>query len=113
MASIQVTHITGSTYDVTVDDGRGTTRHAVTVWPSDVARYAPDATPEALIEASFEFLLEREPKEAILRKFKTLQPNQFSSSGMGWSRPADPNDPLNHAKNRRVEIKGYPLEAAH
>jgi NitT/TauT family transport system substrate-binding protein len=52
-------------------------------------------------------------KEAILRKFKSLQPNQFSSSGMGWSKPADPNDPLNHAKNRRVEIKVYPLEAAH
>jgi flagellar motor protein MotB len=29
---------------------------------------------------------------------------------MGWSAPADPNDPLNHAKNRRVEIKVYPLE---
>jgi hypothetical protein len=39
------------------------------VWPSDVARYAPDATPEALLEASFEFLLEREPKDAILRRF--------------------------------------------
>ena len=70
MPTIQVTHITGSTYDVVVDDGRGTSRHEVTVWPSDMARYAPDATPEALIEASFEFLLEREPKEAILRKFE-------------------------------------------
>jgi len=52
-------------------------------------------------------------KEAIIRKFKSLQPNQFSSAGMGWAKPADPNDPLNHAKNRRVEIKVYPLEAAH
>jgi outer membrane protein OmpA-like peptidoglycan-associated protein len=50
-------------------------------------------------------------KEAILRKFTTLQPNQFSASGQGWSRPADPNDPLNHAKNRRVEIKVYPAES--
>lgn len=50
-------------------------------------------------------------KEAIVRKFPTLQPNQFSASGLGWSRPADPNDPLNHVKNRRVEIKVYPLEA--
>jgi flagellar motor protein MotB len=40
-----------------------------------------------------------------------LQPNQFSASGQGWSRPADPNDPLNHAKNRRVEIKVYPAES--
>ena len=50
-------------------------------------------------------------KEAIVRKFPTLQPNQFSASGMGWKRPLDPADPLNHAKNRRVEIKVYPLEA--
>lgn len=50
-------------------------------------------------------------KEAILKKFPTLQPNQFSVSGMGWQRPADPGDPLNQAKNRRVEVKVYPLEA--
>lgn len=50
-------------------------------------------------------------KQALLRKFKTLQPNQFVTSGMGWDRPADPNDPMNHAKNRRVEVKVYPLEA--
>ena len=70
MARIGITHRTGGIYDVIVDDGRGTTIHEVTVWPSDVARYAPDATPETLIEASFIFLLEREPKEAILRKFE-------------------------------------------
>jgi flagellar motor protein MotB len=29
---------------------------------------------------------------------------------MGWDRPADSNDPLNQAKNRRVEIKVYPAE---
>ena len=50
-------------------------------------------------------------KEAIIRKFGTLQPNQFSTSGVGWNRPADPNDPMNQAKNRRVEIKVYPAEA--
>lgn len=50
-------------------------------------------------------------KEALVRKFPTLQPNQFTASGMGWDRPADQGDPANHAKNRRVEIKVYPLEA--
>jgi NitT/TauT family transport system substrate-binding protein len=50
-------------------------------------------------------------KEAILKKFPTLQPNQFSVSGVGWGRPADPGDPMNQAKNRRVEVKVYPLEA--
>jgi NitT/TauT family transport system substrate-binding protein len=50
-------------------------------------------------------------KESIVRKFPTLQPNQFSAAGMGWDRPASPSDPENHAKNRRVEIKVYPAEA--
>ena len=50
-------------------------------------------------------------KEAIVRKFASLQPNQFSTAGVGWDRPADPSDPENHAKNRRVEVKVYPAEA--
>jgi NitT/TauT family transport system substrate-binding protein len=50
-------------------------------------------------------------KEAIVRKFASVQPNQFSATGAGWDRPADPSDPDNNAKNRRVEIKVYPAEA--
>jgi NitT/TauT family transport system substrate-binding protein len=50
-------------------------------------------------------------KESILRKFPSLQPNQFSTAGMGWDRPADTADPDNNAKNRRVEVKVYPAEA--
>ena len=69
-ASITVSHRAGSTYEVRVQDGQGSTTHEVTVWPSDVARYAPEATPEQLLEASFQFLLEREPKESILRTFE-------------------------------------------
>jgi outer membrane protein OmpA-like peptidoglycan-associated protein len=50
-------------------------------------------------------------KQALIRKFPSLQPNQFTAVGRGWDRPADANDPNNHAKNRRVEIKVYPLES--
>ena len=50
-------------------------------------------------------------KEAMVAKFPTLQPNQFSTTGLGWDKPADSADPDNHAKNRRVEIKVYPAEA--
>jgi NitT/TauT family transport system substrate-binding protein len=50
-------------------------------------------------------------KEALVRKFPTLQPNQFSTAGLGWDRPADQSDPGNAAKNRRVEVKIYPAEA--
>jgi NitT/TauT family transport system substrate-binding protein len=50
-------------------------------------------------------------KQALVRKFPSLQPNQFTTVGRGWDKPADPNDPNNFAKNRRVEIKVYPLES--
>jgi NitT/TauT family transport system substrate-binding protein len=50
-------------------------------------------------------------KEALVRKFPSLQPNQFASAGAGWDRPFDSADPENSAKNRRVEIKVYPAEA--
>ncbi|MFN0251876.1 MAG: phosphate ABC transporter substrate-binding/OmpA family protein [Kofleriaceae bacterium] len=49
-------------------------------------------------------------KEALVNKFK-MAPNQFTATGFGWSRPADPKDPDNHAKNRRVEVKVVPAEA--
>jgi hypothetical protein len=49
-------------------------------------------------------------KEALVNKFK-MQPNQFSVQGFGWQKPADPKDPDNHAKNRRVEVKVVPAEA--
>ena len=56
---------------VTVDDGDGTpSSHDVTVTTGDLANLAPDATdPEDLVRRSFEFLLEREPKASILRRF--------------------------------------------
>ena len=49
-------------------------------------------------------------KEALVNAFNNLNPNQFSVEGVGWERPADPSDPLNHALNRRVEIKVIALE---
>jgi outer membrane protein OmpA-like peptidoglycan-associated protein len=51
-------------------------------------------------------------KEALLKKYKNLDPNRFNVDGVGWDRPADPNDANNHAKNRRVEIKVYTAEKA-
>jgi hypothetical protein len=44
--------------------------HQVTLVPKDCARLAGETvTPEKLIQKSFEFLLEREPKESILGRF--------------------------------------------
>ncbi len=58
---------------VRVSDDRTTTEHEVTVDEIDL----PDALDgaeladiERLVTATFEFLLEREPKESILRRFE-------------------------------------------
>jgi ABC-type nitrate/sulfonate/bicarbonate transport system substrate-binding protein len=48
-------------------------------------------------------------KAALVDKFEFDQ-NRFAVDGAGWDRPADPEQPNDHAKNRRVEIKVYSAE---
>ncbi len=48
-------------------------------------------------------------RRALVEKYK-FDPNKFSIEGKGWDVPADPNDPNNHALNRRVEISVFPPE---
>ena len=51
-------------------EGDSATRHEVTVASADLERLDPGAAdPTGLVRRSFEFLLEREPKESILRTF--------------------------------------------
>lgn len=69
-AAITVEPLTDATFKVTVADGPSRTVHEVTATPQHVARYAPGAAPDALVRASFEFLLVREPQEAILARFE-------------------------------------------
>ena len=62
----------GWTYSVTVDDGRGKTGFTVTLARQDYEKLSGNqsqVTPERLVEESFVFLLEREPKESILSSF--------------------------------------------
>jgi hypothetical protein len=66
---ISVTPTGETMFRVTVEEGGSQTVHDVTVTPDDVARYAPEASAPQLVKSSFEFLLEREPKEAILGRF--------------------------------------------
>lgn len=55
---------------VEIDDGRGVTSHLVSVSAASLERLDPGARdPVNLVHRSFEFLLEREPKESILRQF--------------------------------------------
>jgi hypothetical protein len=69
MAEIRVESTGEESYRVEVIEGGTRTSHDVTARASDVARYGGAADPARLIEASFEFLLEREPKESILARF--------------------------------------------
>jgi len=48
-------------------------------------------------------------KEAIVEKYE-FDEGRFAVDGMGWDRPVDPDQPDNHALNRRVEIKVYSAE---
>ncbi len=58
---------------VTVTEGGSKTTYRVTVDKTDYQRLTEGkVSPERLVEASFEFLLEREPKEAILRTFNLM-----------------------------------------
>ena len=54
---------------VILGDDPGATRHEVTVDRQTLDDLAPGVSPETLLAASFSFLLEREPREAILRSF--------------------------------------------
>jgi hypothetical protein len=57
-------------FEVVVGDERSETRHQVTMTRDLYARLAQGkCEAEALIEAAFRFLLDREPKESILRRF--------------------------------------------
>ena len=55
---------------VTVSDDRSASSHTVAVRDVDLERFAPGAAdPVDLVRRSFDFLLAREPKDAILRSF--------------------------------------------
>ncbi len=69
MSTITVTQANDAVYRVTVVEGTSQSVHEVTVTPADVDRFAAGESAERLVEASFEFLLDREPKESILSRF--------------------------------------------
>jgi hypothetical protein len=57
-------------FEVTIREGDGETRHRVTMADADYRRLGKgERTPEECVEASFRFLLDREPKESILSRF--------------------------------------------
>ena len=61
---------TGHRCEVDVVDSGSTTRHVVEVSTAELDRWGRGRSAEELVLESFRFLLEREPKESILREFK-------------------------------------------
>lgn len=65
-----VEEIDPMTFEVIVSEGGGETRHRVTLARATYDRLTSGAhAPERCIDAAFRFLLDREPKEAILGRF--------------------------------------------
>ena len=69
-ARIEVDRIDANRFRVRVVEGKSESAHEVTLDPKYTAKLAAKTVPpEELIRKSFEFLLEREPKESILSRF--------------------------------------------
>jgi len=63
--------VEGHAFQDVVREGREETRHRVTVSEEDLRRFEGGKVgPAALLKESFRFLLEREPKEAIMGSFE-------------------------------------------
>ncbi len=74
----------GWTCRVTVTEGSTSTSHEVTVSGPVLARLASGAAaPDDLVRRSFGFLLAREPKESILRRFELTVIGTYFP---GWER---------------------------
>jgi hypothetical protein len=70
VAEIEVEPLGEDEFRVRVTEGSSRTTHRVTVRADQRRRFGGEAPAERLLEASFRFLLEREPKESILQAFE-------------------------------------------
>jgi hypothetical protein len=69
-AQIEVEQIAPNEFHVRLTDGKTETLHVVTMKTSEYERISgKKVTPTELVRRAFEFLLARERKEEILRKF--------------------------------------------
>jgi hypothetical protein len=65
-------------FEVVVREGGGETRHHVTMSRETCNRLTVGKhTPERCVEAAFRFLLDREPKESILRHFDVTMISRY------------------------------------
>ena len=65
-------------FEVVVREAKGETRHHVTMSRETCERLTSGKhTPERCLEAAFQFLLDREPKESILRRFDVMAISRY------------------------------------
>jgi hypothetical protein len=77
-AKIEVEEINKSKFRVRITEYGSETSHAITVSPRDYTKLTNGKVePEDLVRRSFEFLLEREPKESILTRFDLSVINRY------------------------------------
>ncbi|HVB35086.1 MAG TPA: hypothetical protein VNJ52_12040 [Patescibacteria group bacterium] len=77
-AQISVQSLNETRFEVTVEEEGSQTRHIVTVEPAYASKLAGSGvSTEDLVRRSFEFLLEREPKESILRGFNLREISRY------------------------------------
>ena len=69
MAEVEVQHLEGDRYAVTIAESDMKSIHEVTASQKQAGLLCDDCEPAKLVEASMQFLLEREPKESIMRQF--------------------------------------------
>lgn len=77
MAEIDVTHEEGDRYRVHVRDDTGSSEHRVTATESQLRDVGAAGRAEELLEESFRFLLEREPRTAIMSSFELPTISRF------------------------------------
>jgi hypothetical protein len=77
----------GWSCSVSVGDDAAGTRHEVVVASDVLERLAPgDVEPTRLVHDSFDFLLEREPRESILRSFELPVIGRYFPDYEAWIR---------------------------
>ena len=82
---IQVDKKDENTFQVTVDEGGSQSKHTVTLEDKYHRKLTGGILPkEELIRKSFEFLLEREPKESILSTFDLPVISQYFPDYEGY-----------------------------
>lgn len=74
----------GWRFEVEVMEGEGSTNHKVAMnkdWYEDLKT---DTPPEEIVRRSFEFLLDREPKESILSQFEITVIGNYFPEYKSW-----------------------------